>query len=455
MNNMLRQKILKEIKNILEQVNLGTETEKASSNNIGRTALTGVGGAVAAVATGGVALIPAAVATIASIVEGSPLELQDAIARCEKNPKALADLIKSQLASRYINDNESEAMVGVARAYQTHCKGGDTSWCKKVIENFPNYKTEIQSKWSASAVGGQKKDKLELLRLLEEFEGMPDTQPAPSPQPPEPVPDNGGGDKAKVSCIRCKGVGLNCKGASVKEVQDKLVALKLLSTTSSEVSSQLFGKETEAAVIKFQKSKKLKDDGIAGKNTSKALGIKCGGNPPPVPPPDEKDDTKPEPVPPPVPPPTPQPQEQGGMTRTEAIDKMYGGSLPQEPGYGNIFKAAVAYLIDEKKMSPQKAYSAVEAIIGPRKTSGRNSGVPENVAKAQAEGTGLGATRVLADKIIKDLQNLTNLTIGKLRSYIPTAGIQQESKQFNHENFYDYKKGNEAKILFEKLVRKL
>lgn len=459
MNSNLRKKILKEIHTILEQVNLGTETEKASGGNAGRTAAVGLAGLAAAPITGGLSLLPAAATMIASIVEGSPAELQDAIARCEKDPKGLADLIKSQLASRYINDNESEAMVGVARAYQTHCKGGDTSWCKKVIQNFPDYKTEIQSKWSASNIGGQLKDKLELIRLLDEFSGMEDTKPTPAPTPEPtptpPEPDNGGGKgkgrKGK-PCVRCKNVKKGCKGSVVKEIHDKLVALKLIPATSKEVTSQTFGAETEKVIRDFQTAKKIKLDGIVGNDTSKALGIKCGtvddkgstedttpkckdGTPAPGGdvskcPPDSKPEPKPEP-------------ETGGMTEFQALRT---ARKMMDRNMSDIAQRLVSFFISSGK-TPQQAYDKVSGLLGPdgRKFWDVN------------DAFGPGSSKEINDRakaFRRGLEDVTGKTYSEILK-LPLKNISAESRQFKYENYYDFKKEKEANILFERLVKKL
>ena len=54
-----------------------------------------------------------------------------------------------------------------------------------------------------------------------------------------------------------------CRGNDVKELQDTLGGLAV---------DGIFGKNTKARVISFQKSKGLVQDGIVGKNTAHALG---------------------------------------------------------------------------------------------------------------------------------------------------------------------------------------
>lgn len=61
----------------------------------------------------------------------------------------------------------------------------------------------------------------------------------------------------------------NCKGVDVKLLQKTLNSLKY---NCGEVDG-IFGKNTNAAVKKFQKDNKLDVDGIVGKNTCKKLGF--------------------------------------------------------------------------------------------------------------------------------------------------------------------------------------
>ena len=60
---------------------------------------------------------------------------------------------------------------------------------------------------------------------------------------------------------------INCKGVDVKLLQERL---NTLGFNCGKVDG-VFGKNTKTAVINFQHSKKLTEDGIVGKNTAKAL----------------------------------------------------------------------------------------------------------------------------------------------------------------------------------------
>ena len=61
------------------------------------------------------------------------------------------------------------------------------------------------------------------------------------------------------------------KGAAVKELQEQLVRNKILVNGKPLVPDSDFGPDTKAAVIAYQSSRGLEDDGIAGKDTLAAL----------------------------------------------------------------------------------------------------------------------------------------------------------------------------------------
>ena len=69
---------------------------------------------------------------------------------------------------------------------------------------------------------------------------------------------------------------LSKMGSRSEEVKDIQRALKSKGYYSGAVDG-IFGTGTKNAVIKFQKNNGLSPDGIAGKNTLKALGVKEGG----------------------------------------------------------------------------------------------------------------------------------------------------------------------------------
>ena len=81
--------------------------------------------------------------------------------------------------------------------------------------------------------------------------------PTPPAPPPEPKPK-------KHPTIR-----RGSSGSAVKELQKDLIALGY--NVGPKGADSKFGKDTEAAVRKFQKDNKLKVDGIAGKNTWAAI----------------------------------------------------------------------------------------------------------------------------------------------------------------------------------------
>ena len=78
-------------------------------------------------------------------------ELKDAVARASKDPKAFADFIHAQLNSRYIDDNESTAMVNIARSYDQYCKQSENNkgWCEWAIDHMNSDRiiTMLKTQW--------------------------------------------------------------------------------------------------------------------------------------------------------------------------------------------------------------------------------------------------------------------------------------------------------------------
>lgn len=406
----------------------------------------------------GAAAVAAIGAGLFAKFKSSNAEIQDAVRKSVKNPCGLGDFIKSQLNSRYIADEESEAMVGIARAYRDRCKrSGDSCWCKKALECFPNYKSELDSKWS-SVLDKQKADKLEIISIFEEFEELPackpkkegatcpDGTPAPggdiekcaSEKPVKPGPD---------TCGKCR-LKKGCKGPNVKEVQDKLVAMKAmdLMTNSQEISQQTFGEGTEKAVRDFQASKKIKVDGIFGPQTAAKLGIKCPGgggkkdkvkcpDGTPAPGGDVEKCAKPGPEPKPEPTPTKcVGKDSSSINATMATRGIT--STTQLPIAGK----AVKYLMDKQNLCPEEATLRVQALI--KKVVGTDD-PPYDQDKVQ--------------RINSILANELNVPLATLQAIDTGMGNRNisESKKFNHENYYDSRKEKEAKVLFEKLIKRL
>ncbi len=80
---------------------------------------------------------------------------------------------------------------------------------------------------------------------------------------------------ATVCCISVS--ALSKMGSRSKEVKEIQIALKSKGYYKGSVDG-IFGTQTKKAVVAFQKDKGLTADGIAGKKTLKALGVKEGGN---------------------------------------------------------------------------------------------------------------------------------------------------------------------------------
>ena len=80
-----------------------------------------------------------------------------------------------------------------------------------------------------------------------------------------------------LSVISISASALSKMGSVSDEVREIQTKLKQMGYYSGNVDG-IFGTATKNAVIKFQKDNKLSADGIAGKKTLEALGIKSGGN---------------------------------------------------------------------------------------------------------------------------------------------------------------------------------
>lgn len=76
-----------------------------------------------------------------------------------------------------------------------------------------------------------------------------------------------------ISCKRCKGLGLGCSGKDVAELHIILTKLGFIKESNQEINEQKFGTFTQSVVKQFQKSRRLKDDGIVGPRTCLALGL--------------------------------------------------------------------------------------------------------------------------------------------------------------------------------------
>ncbi|NLY45349.1 MAG: LysM peptidoglycan-binding domain-containing protein [Tissierella sp.] len=88
----------------------------------------------------------------------------------------------------------------------------------------------------------------------------------PTSAPPPPPSQN------------CPTLSMGSRGASVTELQRLLLAHGF----NPGPVDGIFGSQTQAAVIAFQRSRNLVADGIVGVQTWTALGVNCGTTPPPT-----------------------------------------------------------------------------------------------------------------------------------------------------------------------------
>ncbi|HZK00903.1 MAG TPA: LysM peptidoglycan-binding domain-containing protein [Tissierellaceae bacterium] len=76
----------------------------------------------------------------------------------------------------------------------------------------------------------------------------------------------------------CPTLRLGSRGASVTELQRRLLSFGF----NPGPIDGIFGSQTQAAVISFQRSRNLVADGVVGVQTWTALGVNCGTTPPPT-----------------------------------------------------------------------------------------------------------------------------------------------------------------------------
>ena len=126
-----------------------------------------------------------------------------------------------------------------------------------------------KNKLSVDGLAGTKTREL-ILRLAEQIYA-PQVISAPEPEAASKVPDTSDKSSASSSGKLFGGnytaIRYGNRGERVKALQKALI---LLGTLSGKADG-IFGKKTLAAVMKFQKSKKLTSDGVAGKKTLTAL----------------------------------------------------------------------------------------------------------------------------------------------------------------------------------------
>jgi hypothetical protein len=399
--------------------------------------------------------------------KSSTPEIQDAVRKAAKNPCGLGDFIKAQLASRYIADEESEAMVSIARAYKQRCtQENNTCWCKKALECFPDYKQQINEKWS-TMLDKQKSDKIEIINIFDEFAEMPKCMPVaegttcpdgtPAPdgdvtkckKSPTPEPDG------KTKCIKCN-VRKGCKGQYVTELQQaigkaiesgkvKVDNNKMLLDFQAETKANNYGEATEYFVRRFQASARtLVVDGIAGPKTFGKLGIKCpsgGGGGGKVMCPDKK---------------TPAPG--GDVSKCPPIS----APTPDCPPYGKgsqkcPFTAEAYDFWYRNSSSSQKANKIVYFKRKPTDVEPEYQAFNDKAESSSIKDAVPTGAKECVDCSMSAMKNMggTSSSLPYDQRILKNPDMQKESNNFGYENYYHSKKEKEANLLFEKLIKKL
>jgi hypothetical protein len=257
----------------------------------------------------------------------------------------------------------------------------------------------------------------------------PAPKPGPSPDPnpnPDEEPDPGSG-KCK-SCRLEKG----CRGEEVKKLQDALMKnhVFLRFFPDPEYDKGVFGKRTETAVINFQKKKKLTVDGIAGTETFKALGVSCKGG---------KKTKK-----------TDKPGKSG-----EPVCPQEGLGTPKCP-----YKYAELVNLQKQNnpgsVNGKMIYFYANTPSGTRSKAGvlfSSDGEPSGIS-------GQGFPRMNSQEAKEYLKTdvIPRSVYERATSELDVQRKEQglkEAKNLNYENYYDNKKQQEAKILFERLIKKI
>lgn len=251
----------------------------------------------------------------------------------------------------------------------------------------------------------------------------PDTDGGDTPTPtPEPIPT----PAPNVKCVRCDSVGKGCKGKDVAEIQQILTTKLGYEINQAEISNSLFGSSTEKAVISFQRKQGWKGLGVVGKLTCNALGITKKG----------KGGKKKKDTPVPTPDTTPQPKPELGSDGKPLIDPNLK-PLPVVKDPVQITWEGQNYLkFDSRKHFEDYLKFNPDGIKG------------KNVIYQNGKKVEFGISE----------QPKTTLEAGSDNTVWKALGVSPplaESNKFNHQKYYDHKKQNEAKLLFEKLIKNM
>lgn len=141
---------------------------------------------------------------------------------------------------------------------QSTCLPGSTPYTIKAGDTFFNLANRFNTTVDAIVKANPGVDPNRL------FIGQVICIPSPTPTPPPTHP--------------CPTLRLGSRGAYVVDLQQRLLSFGF----NPGPIDGIFGNQTQAAVISFQKSRNLVPDGIVGVKTWTALGVNCGTVPPPT-----------------------------------------------------------------------------------------------------------------------------------------------------------------------------
>lgn len=188
--------------------------------------------------------------------------------------KPLRDqLLRNEGASVKEFDNTTKRLQELQNDYETAIKtGGEDSPRAKLIKKEMEKLNQVTSftKIRRFCMGSYKKGGLCLAVLGAAGYKAYDLIDSIISPAPSPTPKSGPSPSPVTVSRKCKGsLKRGCKGDNVKELQKKLINCGY--SLPKKGADGIFGSETKSAVSSFQKDNGLKVDGIAGKETLKAL----------------------------------------------------------------------------------------------------------------------------------------------------------------------------------------
>jgi peptidoglycan hydrolase-like protein with peptidoglycan-binding domain len=182
----------------------------------------------------------------------------------KSSPEEAANYLQSQNTSGYVNVDEAKFAAEALSTINT------PELANRFLAQWKKIAGNSSIGLTGSFIGEGNTYQKQISAYGKEIQNLASSGISATPSDSTGQSSAGAGNQpAKISCKRCRGLGKGCADSKdVQELQGLLAKLKFMNQ-----SEQGFGEATEAAVKAFQKSKKLKDDGIVGPRTCIALGL--------------------------------------------------------------------------------------------------------------------------------------------------------------------------------------